>query len=82
MNAPIWPVYGGQVPAKTQVEGEPTIYWRGLPMTYTTCDYDSDEIMAVLKHKFCMGMSANALPRTLKTMGFNVQLGDTRGRGR
>ncbi len=50
------------MPVKMQVEGEPTIYWRGLHMTYTTCDYDMDKIMTLLKHRFCMGLLANALP--------------------
>ncbi len=61
-NAPVREVYGRQVPAEMQVEGELTVYWKGLPMTFTTCDYDTDEITASLKHKFCMGMPANVLP--------------------
>ncbi len=60
-NAPVRPVHGGQVPAGMQVEGESTVYWKGLPMTFTACDYDTDEITTSLKHKFCMGMPANAL---------------------
>ncbi len=62
-----------------QVEGQLTIYWKGLPITFTTCDYDSDEIMMQLKQKFCMDMPANALPWTLTQMGFRVWLGDAGG---
>ncbi len=29
-NAPPCSVYGGTIPAKMQVEGQPTIYWKGL----------------------------------------------------
>ncbi len=65
-----------------QVEGQPTIYWKGLPKTFTTCDYDSDEIMTLLNEKFCMGMPPNVLPQTLTKMGYRVQLGDPGGRGR
>ncbi len=65
-----------------QVEGQPTVYWKGLPITFTTCDYDSDEIMMSLKQKFCMGMPANTLLSTLTQMGFKVWLGDVGGRGR
>ncbi len=45
-----------------QVEGQLTMYWKGLPKTFTTCDYDSAEIMKLLTEKFCMGMPPNALP--------------------
>ncbi len=61
MNAPPHAVYGGTILAEMQVEGQPTIYWKGLPITFTTCDYDSDEIMMLLKQKFCMGMALNVL---------------------
>ncbi len=61
VNAPVRAVYGGPIPAKMQVEGQPTVYWKGLPITLTTCDYDTDEITTSLKEKFCMGMPANML---------------------
>ncbi len=73
MNAAVRAVYGRQIPAKMQVEGQPTVYWKGLPITFTTCDYDSDEITRQLK---TADMPANALPRTLIQMGFKVRLGD------
>ncbi len=81
-NAPVRPVYGGQVLPEMQVEGEPTVCWRGMPVMYTACNYDSDEIAAALKHKFCMGMLVNRLLRTLTELGFRVRLGDLSGRGR
>ncbi len=68
-----------QIPPKMQVEGELTVYWKGMPVMFTTCDYDSYKINAALKQKFCMGMPANRLPWTLTEMGFRVQLGDSRG---
>ncbi len=61
MNAPVRAVYGGQILAEMQVKGQPTVYWKGLPITFTTCDYDTDKITASLKQKFCMGMPANVL---------------------
>ncbi len=53
-----------------QVEGELTVYCKGMLATFTTCDYDLDEITAALKQKFCMGMPVNRPPRTLIEMGF------------
>ncbi len=50
------------IPAEMQVEGQPTVYLKGFPITFTTCDYDTGEITTSLKQKFCMGMLANALP--------------------
>ncbi len=72
-------VYGGTIPAEMQVEGQPMIYWKGLPKTFTTCDYNSDEIMMLLHQKFCMGMPLNVLPRTLTELGFRVRLGNAGG---
>ncbi len=66
-----------------QVEGELTIYWKGLPKTFTTCDYDSDELTTLLTEKFCMGMPSNALTRPLAQIGYRPHLGDLPGgRGR
>ncbi len=81
MNAPVRAVYGGQVPTEMQLEGELTVYWKGLPITFTTCDYDTDEIMASLKQKFCMGMPANTLPNS-DNHGFQGLAGRCGGQGR
>ncbi len=62
-----------------QVEGEPTVYWKGLPKTFTTCDYDSDELSTLLTEKFCMGMPSNTLSRILTQMGYRPRLGDPPG---
>ncbi len=62
-----------------QVEGELTVYWKGMPVTYTACDYDSDKITTMLRQRFCKGMLLNVLLSTLNDMGFRVQLGDQRG---
>ncbi len=64
---------------KKQVEGEPMVYWKGMPVTFTTCDYDLDKITTMLRQRFCMGMPPNMLPQTLTEMRFRVQLGDQRG---
>ncbi len=62
-NAPVRPIYGGNIPPKFQVEDGPTTYWKGMPIMFTTCDYNLDEISAGLKQKYSMGMPPNMLPK-------------------
>ncbi len=75
-NAPPCSQYGRAIPAEMQVEGEPTVYWKGLPKTFATCDYDSDELNTLLTENFCLGMPAHALSRTLTQWGYRPHLGD------
>ncbi len=64
-NVPPHSQYGETIPTEMQVEGEPTVYWKGLPKTFTTCDYNSDELSTLFHEKFCMGLLAHALARTM-----------------
>ncbi len=75
--------YGGTIPPERQVEGKLTVYWKGLPKTFTVNDYNSDEIDTLLTENFCMGLPSYMLSRTLTQWGYRPQLGNLpSGRGR
>ncbi len=82
-NAPPRSQYGGTVPPEMQVEGEPTVYWKGLPKMFTVNDYDSDKVDMLLTENFTMGLPSYMLSRTLTQWGYRPQLGTLpSGRGR